>query len=46
MVATVTPDIENAQLGAGWAPAYQPKIRDMPQGERPGSGCGTTAPAT
>ncbi|MYC28962.1 MAG: JAB domain-containing protein [Chloroflexi bacterium] len=35
MVATVTPDIESAHGASGWASAYQPRIRDMPQGERP-----------
>ncbi len=29
------PDIEEAPPESGWFSAYQPKLRDMPQGERP-----------
>ena len=35
MVVTVAPDNETVQAESGWGTAYQPKIRDMPQGERP-----------
>ena len=35
MVATVTPGIESTHVDSGSKSPYQPKIRDMPQGERP-----------
>ena len=35
MVATIAPDVEIGQPESGGNTAYQPKIRDMPQGERP-----------
>ena len=35
MVTIITPDIEDAHLDSGRTSTYQPKIRDMPLGERP-----------